>query len=368
MHESQLVILPRLRPHMTPPCRVWALPIVSGLVALILGCTDAPVAPLPVPEPPQVAVPASTHPIVFSSLRDSTFSAGGFRNSEIIAAREDGTDLINLSRHSANDSDPSWSPDGRFVAFASNRNGVADPGYAPTFDIFVMRDDGTDVRQLTSDSMEERYPSWSPDGKKILYQSQRESAVRGPGFFRPTDLFVLHLDGSRVFNLTATPTQNESRGAWSPDGKTIAYTRRDSTGTQIFLVNADGTNPRPLRPRDPNFVDEAPVWSPDGKRIAFSAGNVNHPPFSETYVILSVNVDGSDPRILTGLGYNSNRYPSWSPDGSRIVYTTDFTEESWGKYSRQNIAMMNSDGSGKSVLTKDIRGRNETAGPQVWKR
>ncbi len=245
---------------------------------------------------------------------------------------------------------------------------MADPGYPRTFDIFVMRADGTDVRQLTNDTMEERHPAWSPDGKKILYESQRESAVRGPAFFRSTDLFVLHLDGSRVFNLTATPTHRESRGAWSPDGKTIAYTRSDSSGTQIFLVNADGSNPRPLRPRDPNFVDEAPAWSPDGSRIVFSAGNVNHPPFAATYVILSVGADGSNPLILTGLGYASNRFPAWSPDGSRIVYTTDLTEESWGKYNRQNIAMMNSDGSAKTILTRDSRGRNETGGPQVWRR
>lgn len=325
-------------------------------------------APLPKPEPPPVVVPPSTHPIVFSSLRDSTFGVGGRRNSEILVSREDGSDLINLSRNSAADTDPSWSPDGKYIAFASNRNGVADPGYAPTYDIFIMRDDGTDVRQITSDTMNERYPTWSPDGKKILYQSQRDGALPGPAFFRYTDLFVLHLDGSRVYNLTATPTKHERAGTWSPDGKTIAYTRSDSTGTQIFLVNADGTNPRPLRSRDPNFVDEAPAWSPDGTRIAFSAANVNHPPFTETYVVLSVNADGSDPRTLTGLGYASNRFPSWSPDGSQIVFTADFPDESWGKYSRQNIAIMNSDGSSRKTLTQDTRGRNETGGSQAWRK
>jgi len=161
-------------------------PLLSSLPALFffaIGCGDTPVSPLPKPEPPPVVVPPSTHPIVFSSLRDSTFGVGGRRNFEILVSREDGSDLINLSRNSAEDTDPSWSPDGKYIAFASNRNGVADPGYAPTYDIFIMRDDGTDVRQITSDTMNERYPTWSPDGKKILYQSPRDGALPGPRFF-----------------------------------------------------------------------------------------------------------------------------------------------------------------------------------------
>jgi Periplasmic component of the Tol biopolymer transport system len=291
---------------------------------------------------------------VFSSLRDSAYGRNGARNLEVLKTKEDGSDIANLSRNAAADTDPAWSPGGKHVAFASDRNG--------NFDIFVMSDEGTELRQLTYDTMDERHPRWSPDGRRIAFESGRDGLVPAPGYLRFTDLFVADADGSRIRNLTGTPTTYESWAAWSPDGNTIAYSRRDSSGTQVFLVNADGTNPRPLRPRDKDYVDEAPAWSPDGSKLAISAFEVNHPFATDTYAILTVNVDGSDAHLITRFA----RFPSWSPDGSRIVFTRDAVDEWWGRFSTQNVWIMNSDGSNQAQLTQDKWMRNQTESPQAW--
>src|SRR5258707_10556113 len=123
-------------------------------ILLILGFTSCKTEVLltPIenrPDTLQQVVP-SAHPIIFSSLRDSTYGKNGQRNLEVLAVKPDGSDFVNLSRNAAQDIDPSWSLDGRFVAFASNRNG--------SYDIFVMKADGSEIRQLTYDTLDERYP------------------------------------------------------------------------------------------------------------------------------------------------------------------------------------------------------------------
>jgi len=332
--------------------------LIASLAAV--ACRTEIVAP-EIPDPPaEEPVKPAAHPILFSSMRDSAYGAGGGRNLEIMKMTEDGSDIVNVSRNPASDTDPSWSPDGQLVAFASNRSG--------SFDIFVMRDDGTGVRQLTNDTMDERFPRWSPDGLSIVFESPKDGLLPGPNFNRYVDLFVARVDGSRQYNLTRTPGKSERWAAWSPDARTIAYTRSDSTGTQIFLIDPEGGNARPLRAPNPKFVDDAAAWSPDGTRLAFSAFNVDHPMYTETFVILTARSDGSEVRTLTGTGYDSARFPAWSPDGTRIVFNRDNVDEWWGRFASQNVWIMNRDGTGQTRVTSDPSRRNELGSPQAWRR
>jgi Tol biopolymer transport system component len=329
-------------------------PLSFGLLLLIAGCTtEHPFSPPPPGPPPTEPAPA-THPIVFSSIRDQT---AGKRNLEVLATKTDGSDVINLTRNPANDMDPSWSPDGQLIAFASDRNGNAD--------IFIMKKDGSDLRQLTFDTMDERLPRWSPDGRKILFLTGRDGLLRDQSSrSRYVDVFVIDVDGSHLANLTRTPSASEYEPAWSPDGKNIAFLRDG-----LFrVIDPDGTNERQLHAPQSGFIDDAVAWSPDGKMLAFSTYNLNHPQYVETYVIFTANADGTNIKRITELGYSSARFPSFSPDGTRIVYNRDAGDEWWGRFNTQNVFIMNVDGSNNVQITKDQGGQNELGGPQAWTR
>jgi Tol biopolymer transport system component len=326
--------------------------LVTTGITLLAGChgVDA-VAPV---TPPPTVYPPADRPIIFSSRRDSTF---GRFNLEIIAAKTNGSDMLNLSRNAANDIDAAWSPDGQYIAFASDRAGG--------FDIYVMRKDGSDVRRLTSDPIDERSPRWSPDGTKLIYQSGKDGVFTDPeSTSRFADLYVIDIDGARVTNITNTPSASEVWASWSPDGKTILYTK-DGV---IMLAGSDGSNPHPLHAPDPGFADDVAAWSPDGSTIAYSTYNLNHPFATDTYVIFSVKADGTGLQRLTGLGDSSARFPAWSPDGKKIVYNRDALDESWGLYQTQNLWMMNADGTGDTQITNDLEKHNELGGPQAWTR
>lgn len=321
-----------------------------AIVILAACTTEHPFEPPPF-NPPVSPAPA-THPILFTSVRDKSISSAP----EIVATKEDGTDFINLSRNAATDIDPAWSPDGQQIAFVSDRNG--------SFDIFIMKADGSGVTQVTTDPMDERHPAWSPDGKKILFESGRDGVVADPQLSRSrfTDVFAIEVDGSRIENLTKSPTVSEYRAAWSPDGHLIAFLR----GGAVTLMNADGSGQRPLHTADPGFSDDAVAWSPDGKMLAYSAYNLNHPMYVDTYAIFTANADGTNVQRITGLGYSSARFPSFSPDGKRIVYNRDAVDEWWGRFSTQNVYVMNVDGSNNTQITTDKSARNELGSPQAW--
>ena len=320
-------------------------------LALLVGCTgDNPVDPeIPVPDP--IIFAPATHPIVFSSFRDETYGA---RNLEVLVTKTDGSEFINLSRNAASDTDPSWSPDGQTIAFASDRNG--------NFDIYLMAKDGSNVRRLTFDTVDERHPRWSPDGEKIIFESPRDGLLPGDGRPRYNDLFVIDADASHVFNLTKTPTASETSAAWSPNGQTIAFNR----GGRIMLIDAAGGNERALHEATNDFIDDVPAWSPDGSRLAYSAFNVNHPFATDTWVIFTIKPDGTENQRITGLGYSSARFPSWSPDGTKILHNRDNVDEWWGRFSTQNLWIMNADGSSLVRVTSDPSNRNELGGPQAW--
>ncbi|MCI0625796.1 MAG: DPP IV N-terminal domain-containing protein [Acidobacteria bacterium] len=184
--------------------------------------------------------------------------------------------------------------------------------------IFTMRPDGTNRVKLTNDSGSEfsrnGMPAWSPDGKKIAYAHFRTDGV--------VRIKVMDADGSNTVTLTTTGVSMSP--SWSPDGKTIAYshTSTQNTGQKLWLMNADGTNPRALT-TGPGHTDEAvPVWSPDGKKISFTSSRDGG-----KYRIWVMNADGSNPVPLTTTYYDTTldaqieqKVSAWSPDGQYIAY------------------------------------------------
>jgi Tol biopolymer transport system component len=148
----------------------------------------------------------------------------------------DGSGITRLTIFPPNSSSPAWSLDGKWVAFDQRRQDGTD--------LYVMKADGTDIKQLTSLSGRAFNTLWSPDSSKIVFSYQPD--------LKHTDhceVYIVNADGTGLTQLTDTPGIVNIASAWSPDGKLIAFqTNRNNDKREICLMNADGTNPRLFLP------------------------------------------------------------------------------------------------------------------------
>jgi dipeptidyl aminopeptidase/acylaminoacyl peptidase len=227
-------------------------------------------------------------------------------NSGLFVARTDGSDITFLAPQSGTNSplpgagkEATWSPDGKQLAFVSSTPGTEaaeatgdpmvitrylykpDAGEGMTrfndnqrLHIFVVDVATKQVRQLTKGDTDEHSIDWSPDGKEILFASNREP--NQDEFFN-YDIFTLQLADNTIRRLTATE-YNEYEPLWSPDGKHIVYrgTRRGVTDrettmedTHVWIMNADGTDRHEIGAVVDNRQG-APRWAPDGRSVCFT--------------------------------------------------------------------------------------------------
>src|SRR5215204_3542268 len=146
------------------------------------------------------------------------------------------------------DGSPAWSPDGRRIAFYSERDGNAE--------IYVMNADGTGVTRLTNTRADEGYPAWSPDGRTISFDSDRD------GNF---DVFAMNVDGTNVRPLTRHPGRDVS-ASWSPDGRAIVFmSDREGRGFDAYRAAPDPAAPAIRLTR--TGTSWFPVFSPDGETL-----------------------------------------------------------------------------------------------------
>jgi Tol biopolymer transport system component len=220
--------------------------------------------------------------IVFTSIR------GG--NQDIYVMNADGTAVRRITTHSQSDFNPTWSPDGKRIAYVSLRSG--------NFKIYVANADGAGNRLLTKTPnwVGNAAPSWSPDGRWIAFSSTRLKDGN-------PEIFKMRPDGSQVTRLTFTDTSGEVSPddgfpSWSPDGRSIVFSSTRANGQHdLWIMRSDGKNPRRLT-NTPKFDDWMASFSPDGRRIVFH-GVAFRGDVSDVYV---VNVDGSGlRRIVPGL-------------------------------------------------------------------
>ena len=219
----------------------------------------------------------------------------------------DGTAVAQLTTSLGNDFWPTWSPDGSKLAFQTDRNIAPAHDSVPArlqLDLYVINADGTGETQISADTANEAQPAWSPDGTKIAFVTDRDGN---------NEIYVMNADGTNVRRLTTNAAADE-QPAWSPDGGKIAFVSTRSGNTDVWVMDSTGANPAPLT--NDAAVDVLPVWSPDSTRIAFQSNR------SGDFAIFVMNADGSGITQLTDAGV-ADGAPAWSPDGTRIAFESD---------------------------------------------
>jgi dipeptidyl aminopeptidase/acylaminoacyl peptidase len=198
---------------------------------------------------------------------------------------------------------PAWSPDGRRLAFDVNSyppEGAPKGGYD---DVYVANADGSDVVRLTYERGA-RLPAWSPDNSRIAYASQQPDGG--------SQIFAMNADGSDPNQLTSGPAFN-MRPAWSPDGASIAFESVFDRNSDVYVMSADGSDPHRLT--NDLAWDGDPVWSPDGDHIVFASDR-------DPSGIYMMNADGSDVRLIEPDDDVANLNIAWSPDGRYLAFSS----------------------------------------------
>lgn len=206
---------------------------------------------------------------------------------------------------------PQWSPDGRWILYETGRRGHDS--------LMVVSANGAANNLLTESSADESSATWSPDGSKISYTERSPQHFsgklnvisidrqNGQAKADPTTLYMAPTDRGGGWSLR--------KAQWSPDGKALAVVLQESGWDHVYLISASGGKPKPLT--QGNFEDTTPAFSPDGKNIALVSTRNN----LEASAIFVIPLAGAEPRALTHFkttGLESQ--PEWSADGAKLFF------------------------------------------------
>jgi Tol biopolymer transport system component len=272
------------------------------------------------PADPTHPVPGPARKIAFQSNRDG--------QGEVYAMNANGSGEVNLTKYPDSDFLPSWSPDGKKIAFLRT---VSEDQPDSPIHLFVMNPDGSGVLDLTGTLglVPSGIVVWSPDASTIAF------TVILPPNSSAIDIWLVHPDGSGLVPLTTDGLFN-AVGDWSPDGSKIVYARHTSDGVSrtedrgIYVIAPDGTGATQLT-AGPADLD--PTWSPSGNKIAFTRDND----------IFVLNANGSGQTNLTN-NSAEDVSPSWAPDDSTIAFTSTRTGS-------QQVFLLNSNDGDVTQLT-----------------
>jgi TolB protein len=262
-----------------------------------------------------VAAMASQNPAVSPDGKRIAFIA----DHDIFVIAADGTNAVRVTHTPEEEGRPEWSPDGKLIRFSVYEKDASR--------IYTVDPRSKDVRQIGS--VPGRASGVSPDGKRTLYWTGGWTAVK---------MFNAALDGSDARAISdGTGVMWCSR--WSPDGKRIAFTGRDSTGElNVYVMDADGSGVKQLT-TVPGA--QCPAWSRDGKRLAFQVTEKMKRGHVETLDLAT----GAVTKLAPHENAVEDELPFWFPDGKHIAFQSNRTGE-------MQIWIMNADGTGLVQITR----------------
>ena len=273
---------------------------IGAALAALLGA-------LAIATPAQATFPGNNGKIAFAS--------GG----DIWTVNPDGTGATNLTNSPADhDTDPSWSPDGTKIAFASDHDAdrpcSGNPLGPPcNYEIYVMNADGSGRSRITHSFETDTHPRFSPDGTKIAYSGFRGCFTTD--YYCYQQVRITDLNGNGTTFDTGLPDYfgfTEYDAGWSPDGSRLAFIHLDNDVLTIYTANPDGSGVQPFR--DQVLTEASPDWSPDGTKLLFGAYVGTYPQIEDSLVSENIDRTGLKKLAPGALGV-------WSPDGTKIAFT-----------------------------------------------
>lgn len=266
---------------------VWAVSLSDGAENRVVG---EPGATFPAAPDPQ-----GTHALVIS-----------VEESEEIGHREmlwlvalDGSDPRRLVPPAGMIRNPSWAPDGSWVALEADA--------ASYRDLYRVDRAGGEATRLTSARHGSFEPAISPKGDRIVFGTSRDGNA---------EIYVMNADGSEQRRLTDS-TADDTMPGWDPTGTTISWLSDQQGAPRVWLMDADGGNARPVRPLgDARAVDHTYAWSPDGSRLAIA---VQTGPKQIDIHVVDPNT-GEQLALIGGPGVDE--HPAWSPDGRYLAFSS----------------------------------------------
>ena len=291
-----------------------------------------------------VADSSNSHSQIEGRLAFAAFRNG---NWDIYSIRGNGTDLRRITTDSADDKDPSWSPDGNRMAFRSNRDG--------NWEIYVVSLEDNIPRRLTFDMSYDGAPTWSPDGEKIAFESYRNDDL---------DVFVMNADGSAPRNLTADCSMGDFDPTWSFDGTHLAFTSPRMDDNDLFIMDIDTL--AVTQWTNSSMPEGNASWSHDGQFLAFVQ---DQPDRREIYLGRVSETTATGGRLWRLTWFSHADAPVWSPTDDYIAYIShQHTDQDMEYLLLQAVHGLREEADTKSLFSQPVVVLSdwEITGPLSW--
>ena len=239
---------------------------------------------------------------------------------DIYVMNDDGSNVRRVTDTPFTQGNLSWSPDGRQITFATDIHSTG-AGQGQQVEVFIINADGSGEQNLTEHPALDGSPNWSPDGKLLAFASDRSG--------RKSEIHIMEVATRKVWQLTDTDGQSDfvSGPDWSPDGTQIAYEySKAGQGRQIYIMDADGGRSWSLlkKPRRGAFggaiLSFAPNWSPDGKHLLYNESEFAAGQGRVANSIVVVDMVTRNLKVLDTPARWRIELTCWAEDGDAVLF------------------------------------------------